>query len=109
MSDSYFCGCVLLTDSQPPDVTHNTAQSRRPTAAADRVNRYHPSRQSSMSDDSMGKCHCNLFIFNYVTCWIIFNLVLPLWNLYITLQECYYYFNKIEYTINYCINNCNCK
>ncbi|KAF4519578.1 hypothetical protein B566_EDAN004786 [Ephemera danica] len=44
--------------SQPPDVTHNTAASRRPTAAADRVNHYrpshHPSRQSSMSDDSMG-------------------------------------------------------
>ncbi|XP_059476315.1 disco-interacting protein 2 isoform X3 [Neocloeon triangulifer] len=41
--------------SQPPDVTHNTAQSRRPTAAADRVGRYHQSsRQSTLSDDSMG-------------------------------------------------------
>ncbi|XP_049952324.1 disco-interacting protein 2 isoform X2 [Schistocerca serialis cubense] len=39
--------------SQPPDVTHNTAQSRRLTAA-DRVNRYNQSRQSSTSDDNMG-------------------------------------------------------
>ncbi|XP_069689655.1 disco-interacting protein 2 homolog C isoform X4 [Periplaneta americana] len=38
---------------QPPDVTHNTAQSRRMTAA-DRVNRYNQSRQSSASDDNMG-------------------------------------------------------
>ncbi|KAG8335062.1 beta transducin [Homalodisca vitripennis] len=37
--------------SQPPDVTHNTAQSRRITPA-DRVNRYNQSRQSS--DDGMG-------------------------------------------------------
>ncbi|XP_054273806.1 disco-interacting protein 2 homolog C-like isoform X2 [Macrosteles quadrilineatus] len=37
--------------SQPPDVTHNTAQSRRITPA-DRVNRYNSSRQSS--DDGMG-------------------------------------------------------
>ncbi|XP_071446233.1 disco-interacting protein 2 homolog C [Hetaerina americana] len=36
--------------TQPPDVTHNTAQSRRMTAA-DRVNRYNQSRQSSASDD----------------------------------------------------------
>ncbi|XP_067013841.1 disco-interacting protein 2 isoform X7 [Anabrus simplex] len=39
--------------TQPPDVTHNTAQSRRLTAA-DRVNRYNQSRQSSASDDNMG-------------------------------------------------------
>ncbi|GFG34604.1 hypothetical protein Cfor_01935, partial [Coptotermes formosanus] len=39
--------------TQPPDVTHNTAQSRRMTAA-DRVNRYNQSRQSSASDDNMG-------------------------------------------------------
>lgn len=44
----------FFVDSQPPDVTHNTAQSRRLTAA-DRVNRYNQSRQSSASDDSMGK------------------------------------------------------
>lgn len=46
----------ISLDSQPPDVTHNTAQSRRqPTAAADRVGRYHQSsRQSTLSDDSMG-------------------------------------------------------
>ncbi|XP_075229172.1 disco-interacting protein 2 isoform X3 [Lycorma delicatula] len=37
--------------SQAPDVTHNTAQSRRITPA-DRVNRYNQSRQSS--DDGMG-------------------------------------------------------
>lgn len=39
-----------IADTQPPDVTHNTAQSRRMTAA-DRVNRYKQSRQSSASDD----------------------------------------------------------
>ncbi|CAG2066020.1 unnamed protein product, partial [Timema podura] len=39
--------------TQPPDVTHNTAQSRRLTAA-DRVNRFNQSRQSSTSDDNMG-------------------------------------------------------
>jgi hypothetical protein len=43
-----------VADTQPPDVTHNTAQSRRLTAA-DRVNRYNQSRQSSASDDNMGK------------------------------------------------------
>ena len=38
-----------VSDSQPPDVTHNTAQGGRRTAA-DRVNRY----ASSASDDTMG-------------------------------------------------------
>nr|CAD7429479.1 unnamed protein product [Timema monikensis] len=42
-----------VADTQPPDVTHNTAQSRRLTAA-DRVNRFNQSRQSSTSDDNMG-------------------------------------------------------
>ncbi|KAK6626913.1 beta transducin [Polyplax serrata] len=40
--------------SQPPDVTHNTAQQSRRLTAADRVNRYNQSRQSSVSDESMG-------------------------------------------------------
>ncbi|GJQ78698.1 DIP2 [Trypoxylus dichotomus] len=38
------------SDSQPPDVTHNTAQGGRRPTAADRVNRY----GSSGSDDTMG-------------------------------------------------------
>lgn len=45
---NFVFGC---SDSQPPDVTHNTGQARRITPA-DRVNRYR-SRQSS--DDGMGK------------------------------------------------------
>lgn len=39
----------VFIDSQPPDVTHNTAQGGRRTAA-DRVNRY----GSSTSDDTIG-------------------------------------------------------
>lgn len=39
---------MFPTDTQPPDVTHNTAQNRR-TAGADRVNRY----TSSASDDNI--------------------------------------------------------
>ena len=46
----------FVPDTQPPDVTHNTAQSRRMTAA-DRVNRYNQSRQSSASDDNMGNIY----------------------------------------------------
>lgn len=45
----------LFADSQPPDVTHNTAQQSRRLTAADRVNRYNQSRQSSVSDESMGE------------------------------------------------------
>lgn len=39
--------------SQPPDVTHNTAGSRRMTGA-DRVHRFSQSRHSSASEDNMG-------------------------------------------------------
>lgn len=39
-----------ILDSQPPDVTHNTAQGGRRPTAADRVNRY----GSSASDDTIG-------------------------------------------------------
>lgn len=39
-----------LLDSQPPDVTHTSAQGARRTTAADRVNRY----GSSASDDTIG-------------------------------------------------------
>lgn len=41
---------VSCLDTQPPDVTHNTAQGGRRNAAADRLNRY----ASSASDDTMG-------------------------------------------------------
>lgn len=65
----------FAVDSQPPDVTHNAAQSRRLTAA-DRVNRYHQSRQSSASDDSMGEsfetrgpfCISSLQLHSFASC-----------------------------------------
>lgn len=41
---------VHVLDTQPPDVTHNTAQGGRRNPAADRLTRY----ASSASDDTMG-------------------------------------------------------
>lgn len=45
-----YCYRFSCLDTQPPDVTHNTAQGGRRNAAADRLNRY----ASSASDDTMG-------------------------------------------------------
>lgn len=61
-----------FSDPQPPDVTH-TAQSRRYTTGADRVNRYNQvSRQTS--DDGMSKflnklkTHCKFWMVLFYFC-----------------------------------------